>query len=71
MTIIIPYKLTKLEENDHIDSALQNVVTKILTETKIIPEANDYDIGQFVKSNLIKPTSPTLLALRAKFISNK
>ncbi len=63
--------MTKLEENDHIDSALQNVVTKILTETKIIPKANDYELGQFVKSNSIKPTSPTLLALRAKFISNK
>ena len=64
----IPYKLCKVGNEE--DGSIDNVVEQIRKEVKEIVPPKGYDMGQFDKSTSIKATSPTLLTLISRLISN-
>lgn len=64
----LPYKLIQTEEaSDDVDWLVETIVE----ECKSIPITRDfYDLGQFTQESSLKLTSPTLLSLISKLVSN-
>ncbi len=63
-----PYKLCEVADDslDYVNFLKQ----QILSELSDLPKVKNFDLGQFVKENSIKLTSPTLLALVSELVSN-
>ncbi len=64
----LPYKIHQLEQDDS-DTPVSKVVDQIVTECKSMKPETSYKFSQFVKSNVIKQTSPTLLSLVSSLVS--
>ncbi len=63
-----PYKLCEVADDSL--NYIKFLKQQILSELSNLPKLKTYDLGQFVKENSIKLTSPTLLALVSELVSN-
>ena len=64
-------KVLKLfKENGDTQEAEEELAKKIKSEVKSMQCSKDYDLGDFTKAMIIKQTSPTLLRLVSKLVSD-
>ena len=62
-------EIMKRNNESHSSDLLDNVVNKIIKETKSLPKQEDYDLGMFTYNKTVENTSITLLGLVTKLVS--